>query len=88
MDLFDDVAKVIIVLDFFAALAVATSPSGCAIACIAIGAIKIGWSISKPRILQDVLTFETSRNSLGRSSYLLKILLFLSRVISSLAQEP
>ena len=48
-------------------LAVAISPSGCAIFCIAVGATQIGKSIFSPSIVVDISMIETSRSTRGRN---------------------
>ena len=53
-----------------AALAVAHSPSGCAIRCIAVGAIPIGMDTSFPRTLVFIQRCETSTIIFGISRYL------------------
>ena len=53
-----------------AALAVALSPSGCAIRCIAVGAIPIGMDTSFPRTLVFIQRCETSTIIFGISRYL------------------
>ena len=87
IDLFEIVLWVIIVLKLLAAFALASSPSSCAICCIATGAIKIGESISIPKIEVFKSIDDTSLKSLGSSSYSLNIVLFLLRVTSSLAPD-
>ena len=53
-----------------AALAVAHSPSGCAIRCIAVGAMPIGMDTSFPRTLVFIQRCETSTIILGINRYL------------------
>ena len=53
-----------------AALAVAHSPSGCAMRCIAVGAIPIGMDTSFPRTLVFIQRCETSTIIFGISRYL------------------
>jgi hypothetical protein len=55
-----------------AARAVASSPSGCAICCIAVGARQIGKSIFWPKTVVDMSVLLTSRKMRGRMRSRLK----------------
>mmetsp|Transcript_11366 Transcript_11366/g.25550 ORF Transcript_11366/g.25550 Transcript_11366/m.25550 type:complete len:250 (-) Transcript_11366:164-913(-) len=85
MEVVDRVDRPISTPRLAAALAVASSPSGCAMRCIAVGATQMGDETLSPRMVVLVSIFETSRSTLGRSLSLSKAALFSLNVVMSVA---
>jgi hypothetical protein len=70
-----------------AAFDVAHSPSGCAIFCIAVGAMQIGEETRSPNTVVDVSILLTSTKILGINLILENASLFSLRVIISFAPD-
>lgn len=88
MDVFDHVERIMLQWAFAAALDVASSPSSCAILCIAAGENPSGMLTLAPKHSVDMSTCDTSMQMRGRRRMRLYAAMLSSRLGSAATLHP